>query len=174
MTKSNCCSATIRMAHGCDNDSGHSPCNCLKSGGVTCWDECVACGKPCDIKDALKEFTERMEFLDNLTPSFHTCNKDLEGKKCKTCEPESIEMKYKNPLPENPEEVVGDDFFEVKQKDSWEEEFEYKFKEMLDHIEACLGVSERENLKSFLRQVEKEAYERGKNEAIESLKFLLP
>ena len=48
---SKCCKAPVTMAHGCDSDTGHGgrSCDCHLKGGVTCWDVCDTCHKPCDI-----------------------------------------------------------------------------------------------------------------------------
>lgn len=47
---SKCCKDKIIVAHGCDSDFGHGGkgCDCLEKGGVTCWDACSKCGKPCE------------------------------------------------------------------------------------------------------------------------------
>lgn len=46
-TVSACCKAQIKVAHGCDSDSGHGgkPCTCTDG---TQWYECTKCGNPCD------------------------------------------------------------------------------------------------------------------------------
>lgn len=61
MTKSKCCSAPIRTAHGCDSDLGHNPCDCLKSGGVTCWNECEKCDQPCDIEECGPKMLDKID-----------------------------------------------------------------------------------------------------------------
>jgi len=64
----------------------------------------------------------------------------------------------------------------LRSKDKWKE-FEDKFGEMLNHIEVCLGVSERENLKLFiLTQIEKareEGIKIGLKQAVSAMENVL-
>lgn len=50
----------------------------------------------------------------------------------------------------------------LKKDDQWKE-FEEKFGEMLNHLEVCLGVSERENLRFFILTKIEKAYENKMN-----------
>ena len=51
---SKCCNSMVKVAHGCDSDSGHGgkECNCTDG---TQWYECMKCGKPCEIKPEKKK-----------------------------------------------------------------------------------------------------------------------